>query len=119
VGPAYAEVEHHFQAEAGGRIIIFRGLSLSAAAKMPVSTVTRTEELLVGAPPAADPLRIDQYLGRFGNQPLTWRGEMGVKVGGSTEFSLFYDELLRDIPGDSREQELEQRYGTRLIFRFE
>jgi len=107
------EATHQLHAQAGGRLSL-GGVYLSAAAKLPVYTYAKTGDFYgrdVNSRQAYDiarPLR----------NPLTWTGEVGVRLSRFSDLTLYYDQSLTPgtIPGLQPQQE--ERIGTRLILHF-
>lgn len=116
----YAEVVHKLHARAGGKLNLSDGLFyLSAAAKLPLYTyglADRNGGDLSYQPPL---MRQDYDLFRRPGSNVGWSSEAGFHLGGRTEFNLFYDQTpLTGFQGGSRTDQTEERFGTRIIFRF-
>ena len=108
-----AESIHRVHAQAGWRLSLADTLYLSAAAKLPVYSY--------------------QSSGSYGGQDLgsrqgydlvhsfravpNWTGEVGMHLNGRADLTLYYDQGLAPgaLPGVGQ---LEDRVGTRIIWRF-
>jgi hypothetical protein len=119
-GRGHDEVVHKFNVRAGGEIELSSMLYLSAAAKLPVYTYETTERRLGGdisfQSPAA---RYDYDLFRRPLRNLSWTGEVGIRLDSMTDLNLFYDQTqFGSFQGGSRFDRMEEKFGTRIIFRF-
>lgn len=116
----YEESIHKLHAEAGGRLNLSKHYYLSAAAKMPVYTygasiVQQTRPSFLQTETTRHGYDFLQMQGRN----LTWTGEIGIHLGRSTDLNIFYDQsLFNSFSAGSRPNESEERFGTRIIFRF-
>lgn len=117
VRTGYDDVAHTIHARAGGRIQLFRTISLSASAKVPVYTVESSAKWIAGSSSSSGATRYD-YAILHPVQTLSWAGEMGIHLGGRVDLNLFYDRTRLDIYPAAGESAQENRFGTRLIFRF-
>jgi len=110
------EAIHKVHAQAGGKIDLAKTLYLSAAAKIPVYTYGLTDSRTFGAPQGA--LSRHEYdFTRLSPSTLSWTGEMGIHLGLGADLTIYYDQdLLKGYqPGLTQSEE---RFGTRIIFRF-
>jgi len=119
-GSGSGEVFHKLHAEAGGRLNLPGMLYFSAAAKIPVYTYEMT-----GRRSAGD----DSFQYKSGRQSydlfsrsgesLSWTGEVGIHLGLGTDLNIFYDQTPFSGPlGGNRAGQVEEKFGTRLIFHF-
>jgi hypothetical protein len=110
------EAIHKVHAQAGGKIDLAKTLYLSAAAKIPVYTYGLTDSRTgFGAPQGAQS-RHEYDFTRLSPSTLSWTGEMGIHLGLGADLTIYYDQdLLKGYqPGLTQEE----RFGTRIIFRF-
>lgn len=116
----FAEVLHKVHAEAGGRIGLSRGFYLSAAAKLPVYTYEISDRRLTGEFGAHAPVsRHDYELFRLPGSNLSWTSEMGIRLGTRADLTIYYDQtLFPAFSGAGGLTQPEERFGTRIIFRF-
>ena len=118
-GSGFDEVIRKVHAQAGGRVDLSGKVYVSAAAKMPVYTYQLTERRLGGDLSFQSPVtRHDYDLFRRPGGNLTWTGEMGIRLGGGADLNVFYD--LTPFAGSQGSSfgQTEERFGTRIIFRF-
>jgi hypothetical protein len=111
------EAIHKVNAQAGGKIDFAKALYLSAAAKIPVYTYELTDSRTgFGAPQGAQS-RHELDFTRLSPSTLSWTGEMGIHLGLGADLTIYYDQdLLKGYqPGLTQSEE---RFGTRIIFRF-
>jgi len=114
------EVVHKFHVSAGGEIELSRMLYLSATAKLPVYTYETFERRIGGdiSSQTSAP-RHDYDLFRDPMRNLSWGGEVGIRLGLQTNLNLFYDQTqFGTFQGDYRVDRMEEKFGTRIIFRF-
>jgi hypothetical protein len=116
----YDEATHKLHAEAGGRVNLSKRYYLSATAKLPVYTYETSSQRQIA--PSFLHMETTRHGYDFLNLPgqrLTWTGEVGIRLGRRTDLNIFYDQSLLDgyITG-SRPGSSEERFGTRIIFRF-
>jgi len=95
-------------------------LYLSAAAKLPVYTYETTERRTGGDISFQSPIdRYDYDLFRSPLRNLSWTGEVGIRLGLMTNLNIFYDQTqFGSFQGGSRFDRMEEKIGTRIIFRF-
>lgn len=118
VKSGYDEITHTIHAQAGGKVDLFSMVSLSAAAKLPVYSVASSDRWLAGDYSQPGEFRHDYDILHSADK-LSWKGEMGVRLGASADINLFYDRSHFDEPtGSSGLSRFEETFGTRLIFRF-
>jgi len=111
VGVGQTHTTHRVLGEAGGKLNIIGDLSLITVAKIPVYTHEST-----GSTNTPSGLTNNDFLKNTGR--LSWRSELGVPLGEGVNINLFYDNSTVgkiDRPGVD---EREEKFGTRLIFRF-
>jgi len=120
IGGGFGEVYHKVHAQAGGRLDLPGMLYLSAAAKLPVYTYETTERSIGGDISFQSPTtRYDYDLFRSPLRNLSWTGEMGIRLGLMTNLNIFYDQTqFGSFQGGSRFDRTEEKFGTRIIFRF-
>ena len=111
------EAVHKVHAQAGGKIDLADTLYFSAAAKVPVYTYGLTDKSAGLVSPQVTTSRHAYDFMRLSPSTLSWTGEMGVHLGLGTDLTVYYDQNLFDSyqPGTPQPEE---RFGTRLIFRF-
>lgn len=120
IGGGFGEISHKFHAQAGGRLDLPGMLYFSAAAKLPVYTYEMTgrrsgTDFSLQSP--AD--RYDYDLFRSPLRNLSWTGEVGIHLGLMTNLNIFYDQTqFSGFQGGSRFDRMEEKIGTRIIFRF-
>jgi hypothetical protein len=120
IGSGFGEVFHKVHAQAGGRLELPGMLYLSAAAKLPVYTYEMTgrrsgEDISLQSPTS----RYEYDLFRNPMTNLSWTGEVGIRLGLRTNLNLFYDQTqFGGFQGGSRFDRMEEKFGTRIIFRF-
>ena len=113
----YDDVTHTIHARAGGQVHLFRVLSLSASAKLPVYSVESSDQWIAGSSSQSVVRRYGYEIMRpAGN--LSWTGEMGFNLSGHVDLKVFYDQNRFDMYPRNGETHQEDRFGTRLIFRF-
>ncbi|KAF0216929.1 MAG: hypothetical protein FD174_3484 [Geobacteraceae bacterium] len=116
----YDEVIHKVHAQAGGKIDLFQRFYLSAAAKVPVYTYEFASHRIAGTTLSQSGSSRHGY--DFLHLPggnLSWTGEMGVRLGKKVDLNLYYDQSILDVyQGGSGLSRPEDRFGTRIIFRF-
>ena len=119
-GSGFDEVIRKVHAQAGGRVDLSGKVYVSAAAKMPVYTYQLTERRLGGDLSYQAPVtRHDYDLFRRPGGNLTWTGEMGIRLGGGADLNVFYDLTpFTNYQGGNSFGQTEERFGTRIIFRF-
>jgi hypothetical protein len=116
MGGGVALSTHKLHAEAGGTMRLFERFSLSTAAKIPVTTFSRSGSLS-GHPGQDKDWRVSSDLKQPGSN-LGWRSEVGIKLAPQLDLNLFYDQtLLGRTPVRGGEQP-EESFGTRFIIRF-
>lgn len=116
----YDEVIHKVHAQAGGKIDLFRLFYLSAAAKVPVYTYEFTGQRIGGTTLSqTDSSRHGYDFLRLPSANLSWTGEMGIRLGKKVDLNLYYDKSTFDVyQGGSGLSRPEDRFGTRIIFKF-
>jgi hypothetical protein len=120
IGSGYEEVFHKVHAQAGGRLDLPGMLHFSAAAKLPVYTYEMT-----GLRSGVDN-SFQNTVGRYNydlfsnsTKSLSWTGEVGIRLGLGTDLNIFYDQTRFDsFQGGNRFDRMEEKFGTRIIFRF-
>jgi hypothetical protein len=120
VSGGYDEVVHKVHARAGGRLNLASNVYFSAAAKLPVYTYQLEDRSIVGDFSLQAPLSHNDYdLFHHPGESLGWSTEAGIRLGGLTELNLFYDKTpYIEFAGGSPLGQTDERFGTRLIFRF-
>ena len=107
------QTTHRIHGEAGGKLNLMDNLSLTAIARIPLYTrETRFGE--VSSP--AEGKAASDLLRNTGD--LSWRSEVGVKLGTGVDLNLFYDTATfgrMDKPGV---EDREEKFGTRFIIHF-
>ncbi len=119
-GNGYEEVFHKVHAQAGGKLELPGMLHFSVAAKLPVYTYEMT-----GLRSGGDNLLLNPT-GRHGydlfsssGKSLSWTGEVGIRLGLGADLDIFYDQTpFGSFQGGNRLDRMEERFGTRIIFRF-
>jgi len=99
--------------EAGGKLNLMENLSLTAIARIPLYT---RETKSGDRSSSADDRVASDLLGQTGD--LSWRSEVGVKLGTGVDLNLFYDTSTfgrMDKPGV---EDREDKFGTRFIIHF-
>jgi len=120
LGSGIDEVTHRVHARAGGKVDLSNNLYVSAAAKLPVYTTTLTGQRVGEDPAAQSPAtRQDYDLLRRPGGSVGWGGEVGIRLGLGSELKVFYDQSPAVVyPGDTRSGKDEEKFGTKIIFRF-
>lgn len=111
--PGGVKESSQLQAQAGWRLSLAKAFYLSAAAKLTVLTyesASRHTGQELGA-------RYDYDFVRAFRNPLSWTGEIGVRLSRWADLNLFYDKnpISGWLSEQSRQEEL---IGTRIIYRF-
>lgn len=116
----YDEVVHKVHARAGGRLNLASNVYLSAAAKLPVYTYQHEDRRIGGDLSFQTQLSHNDYdLFRHPGENLGWSTEAGIRLGGLTELNIFYDMTpFTGFAGGSPFGQMDERFGTRFIFRF-
>jgi len=111
------EAIHKVHAQAGGKIDLAKTLYLSAAAKIPVYTYGLTDSRTGFGAPQGALSRHEYDFTRVSPSTLSWTGEMGIHLGLGADLNIYYDQNLFNSyqPGLTQSEE---RFGTRIIFRF-
>jgi hypothetical protein len=111
------EAIHKVHAQAGGKIDLAKTLYLSAAAKIPVYTYGLTDSQTGFGAPQGALSRHEYDFTRLSPSTLSWTGEMGIHLGLGADLTIYYDQNLFNSyqPGLTQPEE---RFGTRIIFRF-
>lgn len=120
IGSGYEEVFHKVHAQAGGRLDLPGMFHFSAAAKLPVYTYEMTG-LRSGEDNSLQNAAGRNNYDLFSNslKALSWTGEMGIRLGLGTDLNIFYDQTqFGSFQGISRFERTEEKFGTRIIFRF-
>jgi hypothetical protein len=119
-GSGSGEVFHKLHAEAGGRLNLPGMLYLSAAAKIPVYTYEMSGRRSAGDDSFQYTSGRQSYdLFSRSRESLSWTGEVGIHLGIGTDLNIFYDQTpFSDPLGGSRSGQMEEKFGTRLIFHF-
>jgi hypothetical protein len=120
IGSGFGEVFHKVHAQAGGRLDLPGMLYLSAAAKLPVYTYEMTGRHIGGDDSFQNTIgRYNYDLFSHSGKSLSWTGEVGIRLGLGTDLNIFYDQTQLDsFQGGNRFDRMEERFGTRIIFRF-
>jgi hypothetical protein len=115
-----AEVLHKVHAEAGGRIGLGKDFHLSAAAKLPVYTYEISDRRTANIFDLHDPVTRHAYeLFRRPASAMSWTGEMELRLGDSADLSIYYDQtMFPGFTGAGSLSQSEERFGTRIIFKF-
>lgn len=116
LGGGLALSTHKVHAEAGGTVRLFERFSLSTAAKIPVSTFTRSGSL-AGQSGGEGQWRVSSDLRQPGAN-MGWRSEVGVKLAPQLDLNLFYDQTLLGRSPMRGVDQPEESFGTRFIIRF-
>jgi hypothetical protein len=119
-GGGSGEVFHKLHAEAGGRLNLPGMLYFSAAAKIPVYTYEMTGRRSAGDESFQYTAGRQNYdLFSRSGESLSWTGEVGIHLGLGTDLNIFYDQTpFSGSLGGSRPGQMEEKFGTRLIFHF-
>jgi len=107
------QTTHRIHGEAGGKLNLMDNLSLTAIARIPLYT---HETTFGEVSSTGDEKVTSDLLGNTGN--LSWRSEVGVKLGSGVDLNLFYDTSTfgrTDKPGV---EDREDKFGTRFIIHF-
>jgi hypothetical protein len=115
-----AEVLHKVHAEAGGRIGLGKDFHLSAVAKLPVYTYEISDRRTANIFDLHDPVSRHAYeLFRRPASAMSWTGEMELRLGDSADLSIYYDQtMFPGFAGAGSLSQSEERFGTRIIFKF-
>ena len=113
----FEESIHKVHAQAGGKIDLAKTLYFSAAAKVPVYTYGLTGSSTSFVSPQVPASRHEYDFTRLSPSTLSWTGEVGVHLGLGADLTIYYDQNLFNSyqPGMTQQEE---RFGTRIIFRF-
>lgn len=113
----FEESIHKVHALAGGKIDLAKTLYFSGAAKVPVYTYGLTDSSTSFVSPQVPASRHEYDFTRLSPSTLSWTGEVGVHLGLGADLSIYYDQNLFNSyqPGMTQQEE---RFGTRIIFRF-
>lgn len=116
----YDEVVHKVHAQAGGKIDLFRLFYLSAAAKVPVYTYEFAGRRIAGTSLSqTESSRHGYDFLRLPRGNLSWTGELGLRLGTRVDLNLYYDQSMLDAyQGGGSLNRSEDRFGTRIIFKF-
>ena len=111
------EAVHKLHAQAGGKIDLAKTFYLSAAAKLPVYTYGLADSRIGFGSPQGAVSRHEYDFTRLSPGSLSWTGEMGIHLGLGADLTIYYDQdMLKGFqPGVTQPEE---RFGTRIIFRF-
>jgi hypothetical protein len=120
LGRGYEEVFHKVHAQAGGQLALPGMLYFSAAAKLPVYTYEMTGLRFGGDYSLQNAVgRHDYDLFNLSGKKLSWTGEVGLRLGLGTDLNIFYDQTpFSTFQGGNRLDRMDEKFGTRLIFRF-
>jgi hypothetical protein len=120
IGAGHDEVVHKFHLSAGGEIDLSRKFYFSAAAKLPVYTYETSAAPIGGELTLQSPgARYDYDMFRSPLKNLSWSGEVGLRLSPLTDLNIFYDQTqFGTFQGGSRFDRMEEKFGTRIIFRF-
>ena len=116
MGGGVALSTHKLHAEAGGTMRFLERFSLSTAAKIPVTTFSRSGSLS-GHPGQDKDWRVFSDLKQPGSN-LGWRSEVGIKLAPQLDLNLFYDQTLFGRTPVKGVEQPEESFGTRFIIRF-
>jgi len=110
---------HRLHAQMGGRLSLAGTLYLSAAFKLPMVTINSAGRY-AGEDLGTRPELGARYGYDFANpyrNPLTWTGELGIRLSPQTDVTLYYDQspVSGWYVGGLLQEE---RFGTRFILRF-
>jgi hypothetical protein len=119
-GSGSGEVFHKLHAEAGGRLNLPGMLYFSAAAKIPVYTYEMTGRRSAGDDSFQYTAGRQSYdLFSLSREGLSWTGEVGIRLGLGADLNIFYDQTpFSGSLGGSRPGQMEEKFGTRIIFHF-
>jgi hypothetical protein len=119
-GDGSGEVFHKLHAEAGGRLNLSGMLYFSAAAKIPVYTYEMTGRRSAGDDSFQYSAGRQSYdLFSRSREGLSWTGEVGIHLGLGADLNIFYDQTpFSGSLGGSRPGQMEEKFGTRIIFHF-
>lgn len=116
-GVGFGESLHKVQAHAGGRLVLDKQFYFSAAAKLPVYSYGLTDTRL-GLFSSQSPSSTYRYdFAHLTRSNLLWTGELGVHLGLGADLTIYYDQNAFDLYQSGRTLS-EDRFGTRIIFRF-
>jgi hypothetical protein len=120
IGSGFGEVFHKVHAQAGGRFDLPGMLYFSAAAKLPVYTYEITGHRSAGDNSFQYTVGRQSYdLFNRSAESLSWTGEVGIRLGLGTDLNIFYDQTpFSGSPGGSGFGQMEEKFGTRIIFQF-
>jgi hypothetical protein len=106
-------------AEAGGKVNLLQSLYFSAAAKMPLYSYETAVGRDAGPPAMTSFSRHEYDFLRLPGSNFTWTGEVGVRLGLGADLTFYYDQnLFLPAGGGPIGDRPEDRFGTRIIFRF-
>lgn len=108
---------YKIHAHAGGKIDLDRRFYLSGAAKVPVYTYGLTNVRSGLFSSQAPVSRHDYDFTHLSSTNLLLTGELGVHLGHGADLTVYYDQNAFDHYQTGRTQS-EERFGTRIIFRF-
>jgi hypothetical protein len=115
-GTGFDESVYKVHAQAGGKLDLQR-VYLSGGAKLPVYTYGITA-VRNGLFSSQTPLSRHEYdFAHLSSSTLLWTGEIGLRVGFGADITFYYDQNAFDAYQAGRSAP-EERFGTRLIFRF-
>jgi hypothetical protein len=120
IGSGFGEVFHKVHAQAGGRFDLPGMLYFSAAAKLPVYTYEMTGRRIGGDDSFQYTIGRNNYdLFSHSRENLSWTGEVGIRLSPGANLNIFYDKTpFSGSLGGSRFDQMEEKFGTRIIFRF-
>jgi hypothetical protein len=116
-GAGFDQSLHKIQAHAGGKLVLDKQFYFSAAAKLPVYTYGLTDAR-AGLFSTQSPSSVNRYdFAHLSRSNLLWTGEVGVHLGLGADLTIYYDQNAFDLYQSGRSFS-EDKFGTRLIFRF-
>ena len=111
-GLGVRQTSERVQGEAGGKLNLLEGISLTTFAKVPVYTKETIESQNNSAGGSNSEL-----LKPSGQ--LSWRSELGVPVKKGVDLNFFYDNSAIGKIEKPGVEGREEKFGTRFIFKFE
>jgi len=112
---------HDVNARAGWRLSLFDTVEMSTAAKLPVLSAEQNQSVMSGDQRAGTSTRLLTVdPGRTVGSGVTVGSDMRLKLSDSFNFSLFYDYSKGQSgqQGQQGQQGTDERFGTRLEYRF-
>ncbi|HEY6837374.1 MAG TPA: hypothetical protein VI389_01395, partial [Geobacteraceae bacterium] len=118
-GSGLGTMVYKVHAQAGGKLSLLRSFYLSAAAKLPIYSYEKSDTGTAAGPPSVSFSHHEYDLLRLPGTTIPWTGEVGVHLGLGADLTIYYDQNLQgtSYTGASPARQ-EERFGTRIIFRF-